>query len=65
MPGLMGDGSSSPESYAQLMSGLEYGGVQVRSIKFDTGSNYDIGSGFDAGKYDAGVISDDTDTYAD
>tara|TARA_Y100001970_G_scaffold294371_1_gene452015 strand:+ start:28970 stop:43993 length:15024 start_codon:yes stop_codon:yes gene_type:complete len=65
MPGLMGDGSSSPESYSQLMSGLEYGGVQVRSITFDTGSNYDIGSGFDAGKYDAGVISDDTDTYAD
>ena len=41
MPGLIGDGSTVINAYAQLMTGLEYKGVRIQSPTFSTGEGYD------------------------
>ena len=41
MPGLIGDGSTVINAYAQLMTGLEYKGVRIASPTFSTGEGYD------------------------
>ena len=51
MPGLLGDGSTTLNAYAQLMTGLEYPGTRLRSTTFAAGDGYDEAN-FDILNYD-------------
>ena len=51
MAGLIGDGSTTYNAYAQLMTGLEYPGVRVLSQALANGEGYDNG-GYDLFAYD-------------
>lgn len=52
MAGLIGDGSTNIDAYAQLMTGLEYAGTRLLSLKFEEGEGYDVES-YDISRYDA------------
>ena len=52
MAGLLGDGSTTYNSYAQLMTGLEYPGVKVAGRTFSAGAGYDEAD-YDDLSYDA------------
>ncbi len=56
MAGLIGDGSTALNSYAQLMTGLEYPGVKVLAPGLANGEAYDNG-GYDLFTYDK-LVSD-------
>ncbi len=60
MAGLIGDGSTSYNAYAQLMTGLEYKGVRVLSDGFSTGATYDVAS-YDNTEYDLEEVTDASD----
>lgn len=61
MAGLIGDGSTSLNAYAQLMTGIEYPGVKVRSLLFSESTGYDI-IGYDDTEYDTNVtLTEQTD----
>ena len=51
MAGLLGDGSTAINSYAQLMTGLEYKGTRIKATTFNAGSGYDMAS-YDVLNYD-------------
>ena len=51
MAGLIGDGSTNIDAYAQLMTGLEYAGTRLLSLKFEEGEGYDI-ENYDVARYD-------------
>lgn len=51
MPGLLGDGSTAINAYAQLMTGLEYYGTRLLSQKFEEGEGWDVES-YDMTGYD-------------
>lgn len=59
MAGLIGDGSTNIDAYAQLMTGLEYKGTRVLGLKFEEGEGYDV-EAYDISRYDA-VEEDITD----
>ena len=52
MAGLIGDGSTNIDAYAQLMTGLEYRGTRLLSLKFEEGEGYDV-EPYDISRYDA------------
>jgi len=52
MAGLIGDGSTNIDAYAQLMTGLEYAGTRLLSLKFEEGEGYDV-ENYDISRYDA------------
>lgn len=52
MPGLIGDGSTAVNAYSQLMTGLEYAGTRLLSLKFEEGDGYDVDS-YDMTNYDS------------
>ena len=54
MAGLIGDGSTTNNAYAQLMTGIEYPGVRVQALTFSESSGYDI-IGYDNTEYDTNV----------
>ena len=54
MAGLIGDGSTALNAYAQLMTGLEYPGVKVLAQALANGEAYDNG-GYDNFSYDLPV----------
>ena len=58
MAGLIGDGSTTINTYAQLMTGIEYLGVKVQSNAFQSASGYDEIS-FDNNQYDVQTATDD------
>ena len=58
MPGLIGDGSTVINAYAQLMTGLEYKGVRMASPTFSTGEGYDQAN-YDMTNYDKNVSDPD------
>ena len=60
MPGLIGDGSTTINAYAQLMTGLEYPGTRLRATTFQAGEGYDEAN-FDVLAYDKAT----DDPYAD
>ena len=62
MPGLLGDGSTTINAYAQLMTGLEYPGTRLRSTSFAAGDGYDEAN-FDMLNYDK--ATDDPNATAD
>ena len=62
MPGLIGDGSTTINAYAQLMTGLEYPGTMLRSTTFQAGEGYDEAN-FDILAYDK--ATDDPNADAD
>jgi len=62
MPGLIGDGSTTINAYAQLMTGLEYPGTRLRSTTFQAGEGYDEAN-FDVLAYDK--ATDDPNADAD
>ena len=51
MPGLLGDGSTSINAYAQLMTGLEYYGTRLLSRKFEEGEGWSV-ENYDMTGYD-------------
>ena len=51
MAGLLGDGSTSIDAYAQLMTGLEYPGTRLLGLKFEEGEGYDV-EAYDIARYD-------------
>ena len=58
MAGLIGDGSTTINTYAQLMTGIEYLGVKVQANAFQSASGYDE-IGFDDNQYDIQTTTDD------
>lgn len=52
MAGLIGDGSTNIDAYAQLMTGLEYPGTRLLGLKFEEGEGYDV-EAYDIARYDA------------
>lgn len=52
MAGLIGDGSTTYNAYAQLMSGIEYKGVKVQGNTFFASEGYDVAY-YDQTLYDA------------
>jgi len=52
MAGLIGDGSTNIDAYAQLMTGLEYPGTRLVGLKFEEGEGYDV-EPYDIARYDA------------
>ena len=58
MAGLIGDGSTTTNAYAQLMTGIEYPGVKVQSLTFTESTGYDI-VGYDNTEYDTNVTTAD------
>ena len=58
MPGLLGDGSTTINAYAQLMTGLEYPGTRLRSTTFAAGDGYDEAN-FDILNYDRATDAPD------
>ena len=51
MAGLIGDGSTNIDAYAQLMTGLEYPGTRLLGLKFEEGEGYDV-EAYDISRYD-------------
>ena len=64
MPGLLGDGSTTINAYAQLMTGLEYPGTRLRTISFGAVDGYDQ-SNYDTLNFDDATTNEDPDTTAD
>ena len=60
MAGLIGDGSTSLNAYAQLMTGIEYPGVKVQALTFAESSGYDVVS-YDGTEYDTNVSTTDAE----
>ena len=52
MAGLIGDGSTNIDAYAQLMTGLEYRGTRLASLKFEEAQGFDV-EAYDIARYDA------------
>ena len=59
MAGLIGDGSTVVNAYAQLMTGLEYAGVKILSLPLANGEGYDNG-GYDNFAYDNPITDANT-----
>ena len=55
MAGLIGDGSTSIDAYSQLMTGLEYGGDRLLSLKFEEGEGFAV-ENYDMARYDTSQI---------
>lgn len=60
MLGLIGDGSTSFNAYAQLMTGIEYGGVKMQGLSFASSDGYDL-TNYDEVGYDTNSLLENED----